>query len=84
MRCFFIIICLLISGAVVKATDSSSNNSASSRIAAVVNNTIISQTDLMHRLRFAAISSGLEPTTENFEKMKPQMLRMMIDRKSVV
>lgn len=80
MRCFVILFAFLISGEWVKAADSSSGTASSSRIAAVVNDTnIISQTDLMNRLLFAAISSGLEPTPENLEKMKHQMLRVMID-----
>lgn len=74
MRCFLVFITLLISGELIKA-----DSSPSCRIAAVVNNGIISQTDLMNRLRFAALNAGLEPTTENLEKMKPQMLRVMID-----
>lgn len=52
---------------------------SSSRIAAVVNKSIISQADLMNRLQLAAISSGVVITPENLEKMKSQMLRMMID-----
>lgn len=75
MRCLVILMSLLLTvGGVNAAPDTSS-----SRIAAVVNNTIISKADLMNRLRFAAISSGLQPTTADMEKMKPQMLRMMID-----
>jgi peptidyl-prolyl cis-trans isomerase SurA len=53
--------------------------SPSSRITAVVDKNIITQADLLNRLRLAAISSGLEPTLENFEKIKPQMIRVMID-----
>lgn len=79
MRSLLILISFLISGSSVKAVPSASNNSSSSRIVAVVNNGIISQSDLMNRLRFATLSSGLEPTTENLEKMKSQILRIMID-----
>lgn len=39
------------------------------------NKNIITQADLLNRLRLATISSGLEPTPENFEKIKPQVLR---------
>ncbi len=74
MRCFLVLFIFLISGAHIKA-----DSSSSSRIAAVVNNSIITKADLMNRLRFAAISSGLEPTPENLDRMKPQMLRIMID-----
>jgi peptidyl-prolyl cis-trans isomerase SurA len=79
MRCLLILISFLMSIEGVQANSAPSTDSSSSRIAAVVNNTIISQIDLMNRLRFAALSSGLEPTTENLEKMKAQMLRVMID-----
>ncbi|MBL8676796.1 MAG: SurA N-terminal domain-containing protein, partial [Alphaproteobacteria bacterium] len=53
--------------------------SSSSRIVAVVNKNVITKGDLMNRLRFAAISSGLEPTKENLEQIQDQMLRVMID-----
>ncbi|MBI2708009.1 MAG: peptidylprolyl isomerase [Proteobacteria bacterium] len=76
MRCFFILLSLLIGGGVLKADPSSS-----SRIAAIVNKSVITQTDLMNRLRLAAISSGLELTPQNLDKIKPQMLRVMIDEK---
>lgn len=74
MRCFLIFIALLLGGGLLKAEAPSS-----SRIAAVVNKGIITKTDLLNRLRFATLSAGLEPTAENLEKMKPQMLRVMID-----
>ena len=74
MRCFLILISLLIYGEFLKA-----DSSSSSRIAAVVNNSIITKTDLMNRLRFAAISSGLETTPDNLDQIKPQMLRVLID-----
>lgn len=79
MRCFLIFITLIISREWVHAGSSPSSSSSPSRIAAVVNNSIITQTDLMNRLRFATLSSGLESTAENLEKMRPQMLRIMID-----
>lgn len=73
MRCFLILIALLLTGEMLKA------GTPSSGIVAVVNKGIISKTDLMNRLRFATLSAGLEPTPENLEKMKSQMLRVMID-----
>jgi len=76
MRCFLVLITLLICGGQLK-----SDSSSSSRIAAVVNKSIITQTDLMNRLRFAALSSGLEPTPENLDRIKPQILRVMIDER---
>ena len=48
-------------------------------IAVVVNKSIITEGELIHRLRLAAINSGMEPTPANLEKLKPQMLRVMID-----
>ncbi len=74
MRWLLILFSLLIYGQFLKA-----DSSSSSRIAAVVNNSIITKTDLRNRLRFATISSGLEPTPENFERMRSQMLHVMID-----
>lgn len=74
-----ILITFLIGGQDLRAEKPAANKGTSSRIAAVVNKGIISQSDLLNRLRFATISSGLEPTPENVEKMKPQMLRVMID-----
>lgn len=74
MRFFLILFVFLVRGEGLNAESSSP-----CRIAAVVNKNIISQTDLMNRLRFATLSSGLEPTAENLEKMKSQILRIMID-----
>lgn len=53
--------------------------SSPSRIAAIVNHRIITESDLMNRLHFAALSSGLEPTPENLERIKSQMIHVMID-----
>ncbi|OJW47945.1 MAG: hypothetical protein BGO67_08730 [Alphaproteobacteria bacterium 41-28] len=74
MRCFLVLLSLLIYGNLLKA-----DSSSSSRIAAVVNNSIITKADLMNRLRFAALSSGLETTPQNLDRIKLQMLRVMID-----
>lgn len=74
MRCVLIILSFLIYGEVLKA-----DSSSTSRIAAVVNNSVITKTDLMNRLRFAAISSGLEPTPKNLDRIKQEMLRVMIN-----
>lgn len=81
MHCFllFISLSLLISGEWAKAEPPMSESSSPSRIAAVVNENVITHADLMNRLRFAILSSGLEPTAENLEQMKSQMLRVMID-----
>ena len=74
MRCFLVLFSFLIYGEILKA-----DSSSSSRIAAVVNNRIITKADLMNRLRFAALSSGVEPTSKHLDQMKQQMLRVMID-----
>jgi peptidyl-prolyl cis-trans isomerase SurA len=71
---YFLILLTFLMGGTLKA-----DPSASSRIAAVVNKSIITQADLINRLRLATISSGLDPTPQNFEKIKPQILRVMID-----
>lgn len=74
MRYLLLFIVLFTGGELLGAAPPSA-----SRIIAVVNNGVITQADLTNRLRFASISSGLEPTSENLEKMKSQMLRIMID-----
>lgn len=75
MRFLLFIFSLFMCGEAIKAAGTPSE----SRIAAVVNKDVISKADLMNRLRFAAISSGLEPTPENLERIKAQILRVMID-----
>ncbi len=55
------------------------NEPSGSRIAAVVNKSIISQSDLMNRLKLALVTSGLASSPEMMEKLRPQMLRTMID-----
>ncbi len=49
------------------------------RIAAVVNEDVISQSDVIARLRLALLSSGLQPTQENQRRLLPQVLRGLID-----
>ena len=71
---YFLILLTFLMGGTLKAEPS-----ASSRIAAVVNKNIITEADLINRLRLATISSGLDPTPQNFERIKPQILRVMID-----
>jgi len=77
MHRFLILVSFLIAGTFVQAEPSPS----SSRIAAVVNRDIITKADLMNRLRFAALLSELDPTPENLERMKDQMLRVLIDER---
>ncbi len=74
MRCLLLLLSFALMG-----TQTHAEQTPSSRIAAVVNRNIITQSDLMNRLKFAAITSGLEPTLQNTEPMKDQMLRVMID-----
>jgi peptidyl-prolyl cis-trans isomerase SurA len=74
MRFLLVVFSLFMCGEGLNAVPSSE-----SRIAAIVNNNVITKADLMNRLRFAAISSGLEPTPENLDRLKAQILRIMID-----
>ena len=48
------------------------------RIAAVVNDDVISERDLVERLRLVAVTSGLAPTVENQRRLAPQVLRGLI------
>ncbi len=76
MRCLIIFIVTLF---IFAPSLQAASPSSSSRIVAVVNKNVITKGDLMNRLRFAAISSSLEPTKENLEQIQDQMLRVMID-----
>ncbi|MBB6251286.1 peptidylprolyl isomerase [Nitrospirillum iridis] len=51
------------------------------RIVAVVNDEAISQTDLAGRMRLAIINTGLPDTPDVAQKLKPQVLRLLIDEK---
>ncbi|MDE1146363.1 MAG: peptidylprolyl isomerase [Azospirillaceae bacterium] len=51
------------------------------RIVAVVNDEAISQTDLSGRMRLAIINTGLPDTPDVSQKLKPQVLRLLIDEK---
>lgn len=53
--------------------------SASESIAAVVNDDIVSTSDLEARLRLALLTSGLADTAENRDRLRPQVLRSLID-----
>lgn len=53
---------------------------SSSRIAAVINNShILTHADVNHRLKLAALTSGLPATKDVFERIKPDIIKMMID-----
>jgi peptidyl-prolyl cis-trans isomerase SurA len=51
------------------------------RIVAVVNDDPITYADLDGRIRLALVSSGLQATPENQQRLLPQVLRLMIDEK---
>jgi peptidyl-prolyl cis-trans isomerase SurA len=53
----------------------------SSRIAAVVNGDVISDADIANRARLFAISTGLPMSQEVIERLKPQILRQLIDER---
>ena len=52
-----------------------------SRIAAIVNGDVISEGDIGNRARLFAISTGLPLTPDVIERLRPQMLRQLIDEK---
>ncbi len=51
------------------------------RIAAVVNGDVISEADIANRARLFAISTGLPLAPEVIERLKPQILRQLIDER---
>jgi peptidyl-prolyl cis-trans isomerase SurA len=53
----------------------------SSRIAAVVNGDIISEADIGNRARLFTISTGLPMTPDVIERLRPQILRQLIDER---
>ncbi len=52
-----------------------------SRIAAVVNGDVISEADIANRARLFAISTGLPLSPEVIDRLKPQILRQLIDER---
>jgi peptidyl-prolyl cis-trans isomerase SurA len=52
-----------------------------SRIAAVVNGDVISEADIGNRARLFAISTGLPMSQEVIDRLKPQILRQLIDER---
>ncbi len=73
-------ICALIVLAVIVALAPAPGRSQDvERIAAVVNEDVISSSDLRARLRLALLASGLPPTAENEESLRPQVMRQLID-----
>lgn len=52
-----------------------------SRIAAVVNGDVISEADISNRARLFAISAGLPVSSDVITRLRPQILRQLIDEK---
>ena len=52
-----------------------------SRIAAVVNGDVISEADIANRARLFAISTGLPMSPEVIDRLRPQILRQLIDER---
>src|SRR4051794_5490319 len=52
-----------------------------SRIAAVVNGDVISGADIANRARLFAISTGLPMSSEVIDRLKPQILRQLVDER---
>jgi peptidyl-prolyl cis-trans isomerase SurA len=51
------------------------------RIAAVVNDSVISAYDLEQRLGLVVATAGVPPTPENLERIRPQILRALVDER---
>lgn len=75
-RHFLFLTLLLTSSVTLNATEGQKL-----RLAATVNKAAITQNDLNNRVKLAILSAGLEATPDVIEKMKPQMLRTMIEEK---
>ncbi len=52
-----------------------------SRIAAVVNGDVISEADIANRARLFAISTGLPLAPEVIDRLRPQILRLLVDER---
>lgn len=77
-RCHAAVAAILLSLAAVGAAWA---QQASTRIAAVVNEEVITGHDVAVRLRLATVASGMAPTAENMERLRPQVLRNLIDER---
>ncbi len=51
------------------------------RIAAIVNDSVISGYDLEQRLGLVIATAGVPPTPENIERIRPQILRSLVDER---
>ena len=63
------------------AASGASSGSLSQGIAAVVNDEIISSYDLNQRIKLVFASSGIPDTQENRDRIRPQVLRNLIDER---
>ena len=61
--------------------DSHAQQGEVQKIAAIVNDQIISEYDLQQRMALFFASSGLNPTRETIERMRPEILQGLIDEK---
>jgi len=50
-------------------------------IAAIVNDAVISKYDLDQRVRLIVATSGIQPTPDNIERVREQVLRSLVDEK---
>ena len=66
-------------GAALSAGVAGATAQSVQRIAAVVNDTVISGYDLDQRLGLVVATAGVPPTSENIERIRPQILRALID-----
>lgn len=69
---------LLVCAAILAAAPAA-NAQVVQRIAAIVNDTVISGYDLDQRLGLVVATAGVPPTPENIERIRPQILRALID-----
>ncbi|MCC7274019.1 MAG: peptidylprolyl isomerase [Alphaproteobacteria bacterium] len=54
---------------------------AATRIAAVVNDDIVTEHDIAARLRLTVIAAGLDPASEAAQRLRPQVIRSLIDER---
>jgi len=70
---------LALSCLLIIAAGSAPATAQTAQIAVVVNEDVITQAQLEQRLRLALVASGLRPTAENLERLRPQVLQGLID-----
>lgn len=72
---------VLLSTTIVLLTGTNSNAQMVQRIAAIVNDSVISGYDLEQRLGLVFATSGVPRTSENLERIRPQVLRALVDER---